>query len=105
MALIADIGDTVRIQVTFRDAADAVADPTTVQFISRTPAGVETVVTAPDVSIINPSIGVYYSDVAITEANEWTFRWNGIDVNGVPRASFEDIVQGRSSRMTTPLPP
>jgi uncharacterized protein YfaS (alpha-2-macroglobulin family) len=77
MAEIFDVGDVCRTAVVFRDAANQVADPTTVSFKFRTPSGVETTWSVTPGQIVKDSTGTYHADVPITEKGVWTCKFIG----------------------------
>ena len=72
-------GNVFRATVEFKNRlTDQLADPTTVTFIVRTPAGVETSYVygvAPEV--IKSAIGRYYMDVQKDESRHWDIRAKG----------------------------
>ncbi|MCH8172474.1 MAG: hypothetical protein IIA70_04105 [Proteobacteria bacterium] len=62
-----DIGDTRRLQVTFKDIDLVVADPTTIDFKMLEPDGVLTLYTVPNANVIKASTGIYYVDWLFTK--------------------------------------
>jgi len=74
-----DIGDRPTITATFTNAADALTDPSTVQFKWKTPAGIETTITSPDATIANPSVGIwtYTPAAALSESGRYIARAKG----------------------------
>lgn len=92
-----DVGDKPEITATFRTSAGVLTNPTTVTFITRTPAGVETATTSANAAITNPSTGVYvytFPD-ALTEEGIWTVRAKGnAGLVAAVEGSFEVIPSG-----------
>lgn len=77
-----EVGDTVRVSNTFKDAAGVAADPTTVRFKYKTPAGTTTTLTyLTDSALVKDSVGNYHVDVSITETGTWRWRWEGTGTN------------------------
>lgn len=68
-------GDTIRLKATF-SVLDVNTDPTTVSLTVQSPAGVETTYTYA-ASITKQATGIYYKDVALSEAGYWTYEWTG----------------------------
>jgi len=62
-----DLGDTRRLQVTFKDIAGVVADPTTIDFKMLEPDGVLTTYTVPAAQVTKVGIGIYYVDWLFTK--------------------------------------
>ena len=101
MATTYDLGDRPTATVTFRDTADVLTSPTTVVFIVRTPAGVETPYTSPHDAITTTSTGVFaftFPD-PLDEAGTWYIRAKG--TAGL-EAAAELSFQVRRSSFTTP---
>jgi uncharacterized protein YfaS (alpha-2-macroglobulin family) len=67
-------GDLVRISGTFRDLAGAAIDPGTVALKVAKPSGATTYTFALG-TVIKDSVGNYHVDVSITEAGQWSYRW------------------------------
>ncbi len=67
-----DVGETVRITVTFTDSNGTAADPDTVTCKVLDPSGNQS---TPSVS--TSGTGVYYADVTIDEAGAWVYRFEG----------------------------
>ncbi len=65
------LGATVRLYVTFTDADNAVADPTTVTVKVQNPALEEATYT----DAVKDSTGKYHRDVVATAAGRWFWRW------------------------------
>ena len=98
---IYDLGDRPVATVTFRDASDVLTSPTTVVFITRTPAGVETTYTTPNANITTPSTGVFKFTFpsVFAVAGTWSVRAKG--TAGV-EAAAELSFRVRASSFTTP---
>lgn len=85
-------GDVVRVRTNdpavagsgFKNAAGALADPTTVTLRWRGPDGIETTWTrpaaGPDTQIVKDSTGVYHADIAVLLPGLHYFRWKGAGV-------------------------
>jgi hypothetical protein len=80
-----DIGDLVRIQGTFTDAADVAVDPDVVTAKYKDPSG--TIIT--DASPTNSATGVHYIDVPIDEAGTWYYRFAGTTSGGALQGAEE----------------
>lgn len=101
MATAYNIGDRPVVTATFRDVDDVLASPTTVVFITRTPAGVETVYTSPHAAITTPSTGVFKFTfpTPFTLAGTWYVRAKGtVGVETAVETSF----RVKASSFTTP---
>jgi len=70
--LDADIGDLIRVTASFTDSAGALADPTAVAILARSPSGTEL-----PLSVTNQSTGIYYAEHSIDEEDTWWFRAKG----------------------------
>lgn len=72
-----DQGDLIRVTGTFKNDAGANADPTTVAFKVKNPAGTVTTYAYPvDGSLIKSATGIYYVDVDTSSADgQWMYRW------------------------------
>ena len=68
-----EVGDSVRLEVEFRDSAGALADPTAVQVKVEDPAGTETTYT----DETKDATGLYHKDVTATAPGTWQYRWEG----------------------------
>jgi hypothetical protein len=91
-----DIGDRPTITVTFSNEAGTATSPSTVVFLVRTPAGVE----SSNAATSNPSTGVYtYTFPTITESGVWSWRAKG--TAGLIAAT-EGRFNVRTSVFTTP---
>jgi len=79
-----DIGNLVTVQATFSDKDDVPTDTTAV-FKYKGPDDV----TVTDNSPANTDTGTYESDVDLTEAGVWHWRWSG---TGVVQAALEGYI-------------
>ena len=68
-----DIGDSRRLQVTFTDVADAVADPTTIALNIKAPDGTLTTKAIGDLTKV--STGIFYYDHTFTSAGRHVINW------------------------------
>ena len=75
-----DVGDTKRLQATFKDIAGVLTDPTTTTFTLVQPDSVVVThnVVGPD--LINPSTGVFYVDFPIIQErnHSWSMAGTGV---------------------------
>lgn len=66
----------------FKNAAGALADPTTVNLKWRVAGGATTTWTrpaaGPDTQIVKDSTGVYHADITVTTPGLHYFRWEGV---------------------------
>jgi hypothetical protein len=99
-----DIGDIVRCSSTFTSTAAVNADPTTVDFVYTTPAGVDSVnqrsatTTGLTDSIYRVSTGVYYRDITTTASGSYWYRFSS---TGTITTSAEWSFRVRKLRTTT----
>lgn len=72
-----DLGDLVRVEATFTDAAtDAAIDPTAVKLSYRTPGGTTTtLVYGTDAALVKDGVGEYHVDIDANAAGTWYYRW------------------------------
>lgn len=100
-----DIGDKPKFALKVMDDTGALNDPGTLKFITRNPAGVETVYVysvAPEVSKTATGTYVFQMPQIVAGQNgTWSLRANG-SVSVV--SSFEDIFVVSASSFSTPLP-
>lgn len=68
-----EVGQTVRLETTFRDSAGALADPTTIVCTVENPSGTETAPTVGD----DAGVGAYHADVTANLPGTWQWRWKG----------------------------
>lgn len=66
-------GTRPAVEVTFRDADGALANPTAVTVITRDPSGDQLTYATPNAAITNPSTGVWIFEfpAAVTEVGKW----------------------------------
>ncbi len=74
-------GQSVRLYVTFTDAAGAAANPTTVTCAVEEPDGTETTYTVP--TITNPTIGTFQLIVVPDQSGMYSYRWQGVTATSV----------------------
>jgi ribosomal protein L21E len=73
-----EVGDAVRVTVTFRDLNGAVADPTTVVAKYRRETDAVTTKTyGTDAEVVRDSLGVYHIDITPSAAGTWHARFAG----------------------------
>jgi hypothetical protein len=78
MANTYDIGDNPRLTATFRNEADAVADPTSIVAKYRKPDGtVVTLTYGVDLALYKDSTGIYHTDITVDMAGRWYYRFVG----------------------------
>lgn len=70
-----DIGDLVRLRLTFTDIAGAATDPTTVTVVVTSPTGIVT--TYLDAVNDPAAVGAFYKDILPNEAGMWRYRGTG----------------------------
>jgi len=88
------IGDRVELRVTFRNAAGALADPTTATIMVRTPAGVESSNTP-----TKEAVGVYSHQLTLTQSGTYFYRGKGV---GAVVAAAEGRFAVAASSFTNP---
>jgi len=82
------LGTTIRIWGTFKaatwtvtagvpSATYALTDPSTVTLQVENPAGTVTSYTYAGATVSKNSTGVFYKDLALDTAGDWTYRWVG----------------------------
>jgi uncharacterized protein YfaS (alpha-2-macroglobulin family) len=77
-----NVGDVVRVAVEFRDAASGnLVNPAQVRLKIRTPSGVITTVTHPNVAIVTDGTGLFRTDILLAEPREYRVRWEGKNTN------------------------
>lgn len=70
-------GQTVTLKATFRDIAEALIDPSTVDLTIEDPDGNLTTPTP-----TNPSTGVYEHQLTLTIEGNWDYRYEGTTSEG-----------------------
>ena|SRR3990167_11559489 len=94
-----DIGDRFRVTGTFTNAAGTAADPTSVKFYYKTPAGVVASRSyATSTTVVKSATGVYYSDVVSTDDGYYAWRWSS---TGSIIATVEGITYVRERMVST----
>jgi hypothetical protein len=82
-----DVGDAIRLSVTFTDIDGDPTDPTNVSFVMVEPDGIETSLSVPP--IVNSSVGVYHVDWMIAKPGPHYWRFIGTgDVAAVETGAF-----------------
>lgn len=71
-----NIGDLLRLQVTFTDINGSLADPTSITLKIKNPVGTVTTYTYP-AQVLKSSTGVYYFDYAVVASGTHYFNWAG----------------------------
>lgn len=95
-----DIGDRVRISVTWANIAGTATDPTTVTFRAKPPSGTEIDYTyGTDAELVRSGTGAYYVDLTLTEAGTWLIRWKA---TGALVAAEEATISVRRSGFSNP---
>jgi len=90
-----DVGDLVRVSLSFTNSSQAAADPTTVRGKLRDPSGnVTTYVYGTDAQLVKDATGAYHFDVAVDEAGDWRYRGEG---EGAVVAAGESRFHARES--------
>jgi MarR-like DNA-binding transcriptional regulator SgrR of sgrS sRNA len=73
-----DIGDTRRLQTTFKGIDGVNADPTTVTFELQKPDGtLTTYIYLTDAELVKSTTGIYYVDWPFTVSGRHKVHWNG----------------------------
>ena len=72
-----EVGSRAITDVTFRDDTGALADPTTITYWYKTPAGVSTSIVYPAAGISRTSVGLYHAVTVITAPGTWWFGMTG----------------------------
>lgn len=101
-----DVGDTVRVWGTFKaatfsvsagvpSATYALTDPTTISLLVIEPDGTRTTYTHAGGGVTKHSSGVFYRDVPLSSAGEWTIRWAG---TGAAAATDETVIKAKATR-------
>lgn len=81
-------GQILRLTVEFRDNDEVLADPTAVIFSSRIDQGtIGTLTYGVDPELVKDSVGIYYTDLALTVSGTYAYRYTG---TGVIENSIED---------------
>lgn len=83
-----DIGDSVRLSVTFT-VGTTPTDPTTITAKVRNAAGTVTTYTYAAAQITKDSTGVYHLDITVNLSGTWVYRFEG---TGTCIAAIEQIL-------------
>lgn len=76
-----DIGDTLRLTVTFTSVINSTpADPTNVKLIVKRPDLIEEEFLYPAI-VQKDSIGIYHHDYSIDQNGRFWYRWEGTGAN------------------------
>jgi len=92
---IFDINSVIRLQGTFKNASDVLADPTTITLKYEDPSTNETTLTYAAAQLTKGSTGVYYYDLTVDEAGTWYYRFES---TGIPKTSGESSFDVRVSK-------
>lgn len=89
-----DVGDVVRCNGVFTNAAGTTVDPGTVTFKVRDPSGdVTTYVYGTDIEVVRTDTGTYHLDVTVDESGTWRYTYVGTGVNACAGEQAFFIVQ------------
>jgi len=88
------IGDRIKITVTFRNSAGVLADPTSVAIMVKTPAGTESS-EPPN----KDSVGIYSHQLTLTQSGKYHYRAKG---TGSVVAANEGFFSVTTSAFTNP---
>lgn len=69
------VGDLLRLQVSFTDSVGTAVDPTTVALSVINPAGTETEYTYAGGSVTKSATGTYYYDLTVSSSGRHLYRW------------------------------
>jgi hypothetical protein len=75
-ANIYDVGDLVRLSVTFT-VSSVDTDPTTVALKVKNPAGVVSTYTYALAQVAKDATGKYHKDISLNMSGHWRYRWEG----------------------------
>lgn len=91
-----DIGDTRRLQCTFKDITGVVKDPTTITFNMVEPDGVATpYVFGTDAELVKDSTGVFHVDWPITKQGR--HAWSLAGTGAVAQKESDEFYAKRSN--------
>ena len=74
MANSYDVNDVVRITGTFTSTAGVLTNPAKVTFVYEHPLGTITTRTSTAATVINPTVGTFYTDVIIDAEGVYEYR-------------------------------
>ena len=92
------LGNTVRVSVTFKDSADAEFDPTPVKLVVTDPDGEEFLASiyVTDPEIVKDDTGDYHADIVPNlvskNGRDWQYRWYSDGTTKVSGESEFEIV-------------
>lgn len=89
-----DIGDTVRLTVTYTNTGGNPIDPTTITFHKLTPDGTTSSQTT---GITNPSSGTHYLDVVTTGKGLYEYRFSSTGTITQTAAGWFSVRANRAS--------
>lgn len=93
-----DLGDQVRMSVSFTNSAGSAADPTTVTCKITDPSGnIETLVYGTDPDLVKAGTGSYQVDRKVDESGMWYYRFEG---TGSVVSAAEGFLVVRRSRVS-----
>lgn len=95
-----DPTDQVRLEATFRNTSNALANPSTVTLVVQKPdMSHDTYVYGTDAEVVRDSTGVYHVDVQPEDGEEgiWVYRWRA---TGTVQQATEGTFFVRPSRIT-----
>ena len=70
------IGAVARIDGTFKNYAGVLADPSALRLRVRSPSAVVTTyLFGTAAEVIKDAVGKYHANIVMTEAGNWTYRW------------------------------
>jgi hypothetical protein len=90
-----DVNDAPRLQATFRNDSGALVDPSTVALRVLAPSGVVTNYSYAAATLTKLSTGVYATEVPLTEAGQWFYRWE----SSTPGTAEEGWLRVREPRV------
>jgi hypothetical protein len=83
-----------RLTCTFYDISNALADPTTVTFSIKLPAGTTTsYIYGTDAELVRASTGVYYVDFLFNAKGAYIYRFLGAGSVGAPGEGTVDVAE------------
>jgi hypothetical protein len=95
------IGQVFVVTTTFKNAAGAATDPTTIRLLIKTPDGTETTyLYDTDEEVARVTAGVYKFELYLTQSGNHYYRWVG---TGTVIAATEGALTVQKSRFTEPL--
>lgn len=100
MGAVTDFGDQIVVTASFTNASGEAANPTTVRWRIKPPAGDEVVITATtdDYALAAPATGTHTITFTPSAPGNWYIRCEGL---GAIRQATEDAVFVKPSALTT----